>query len=200
MASDTTSLASIRSHNRINPCTTSDDATVSAKTDQETQNRLTWPFSTLHWALIILTEQAFLNRGHFTFTLEPRMEEISRQRCIQAALNIWKLVDAYRRTFTLRRAQYGISYATYCAVLVMLQHTRHDNHEYNECIRFFWSALWEYQRGCNQGLKRPLRLLRSLMRRLKRTMEDLDAEEENGANRLPTTGNVPFNHASLFCT
>lgn len=28
-------------------------------------------------------------------------------------------------------------------------------------------------------------------------MEDLDAEEENGANRLPT-GNVPFNHITLL--
>lgn len=48
----------------------------------------------------------------------------------------------------------------------MLQHTCQDNSEYDECIRFFWSALSEYQRGCCYGLKRPLNLLRSLMRRL----------------------------------
>ncbi|PKX94841.1 uncharacterized protein P174DRAFT_354138, partial [Aspergillus novofumigatus IBT 16806] len=76
---------------------------------------------TTYWTLVILVEQAFLNRGHFRFTLDPPVEDELRQNCIRAALNIWKLVDAYRKAFTLRRAHYGISYATYCAVLVMLQ-------------------------------------------------------------------------------
>ncbi|KAF4541580.1 Nitrogen assimilation transcription factor [Lasiodiplodia theobromae] len=129
---------------------------------------------TTYWTLIILTEQAFLNRGRFNFTLDEGCQEEARQRCLEAALQTWRLVEAYRDAFTLRRAQYGISYATYCAALVILQHT---DKEYIGCLRFFWHALVEYQRGCNYGLKRPLRLLKSLMDRLETVMQEHNTEE-----------------------
>ncbi|RTE82571.1 hypothetical protein BHE90_002928 [Fusarium euwallaceae] len=131
---------------------------------------------TTYWTLIILTEQAFLDRRRFNFTLDPSDQEESRQMCIEAALQIWKLIEAYKKTFTLRRAQYGISYATYCAVLVLLQQTGQDSNTYFECIQFFWLALLEYQRGCSYGLKRPLRLLKSLMQRLEKVTGSMDVE------------------------
>lgn len=133
--------------------------------------------STIYWTLVILVEQAFLKRSHFSFTLDEELQDESRQKCIEAALQIWKLVEAYKDAFTLRRAQYGISYATYCAVLVILQQTNQNCEEYIECIRFFWLALLEFQRGCNSGLKRPLRLLKSLMGRLQRVAERIDTDE-----------------------
>lgn len=126
-----------------------------------------------------MTEQAFLNRGRFNFTLDEACQEEARQRCLEAALQIWRLVEAYRDAFTLRRAQYGISYATYCAALVILQHTEK---EYIGCLRFFWHALVEYQRGCNYGLKRPLRLLKSLMGRLETVMQEHNTEESEVAD------------------
>ncbi|KAG7001046.1 Nitrogen assimilation transcription factor nirA [Fusarium oxysporum f. sp. conglutinans] len=131
---------------------------------------------TTYWSLVILTEQVFLSRGRFSFTLDPIAQEEGRQRCVEAALQIWKLVEAYKKTFSLRRAQYGISYATYCAVLVLLQHTSQDSDTYVECIQFFWLALLEYQKGCNYGLKRPLRLLKSLMQRLEKVNQNVDTE------------------------
>ena len=124
------------------------------------------PISQYILTLIILTEQAFLNRGRFNFVLDTQLAEGCRKNCVQAALSIWKLVESYKRSFTLRRAQYGISYATYCAALVMLQHTSHESNEHVECIQFLWTALSDYQKGTCYGLKRPLKLLRSLMRRL----------------------------------
>lgn len=134
-------------------------------------------FSALYWTLVILTEQAFLNRGRFNFSLDPDAAEASRKLCIQAALSIWRFVEAYKRVFTLRRAQYGISYATYCAALVMLQHTSHESNEYGECIQFLWTALSEYQKGTCYGLKRPLKLLKSLMRRLGSVNTGSEADE-----------------------
>ncbi|PYI19549.1 hypothetical protein BO99DRAFT_332864, partial [Aspergillus violaceofuscus CBS 115571] len=139
----------------------------------------------LHWTLVILTEQAFLRPGHFPFALPPAAAEESRQRCREAALKIWKLVEAYQQTFTLRRAQYGIAYATYCAVVVMLQHTRNVDDDVH-CIRFFWSALLEYQKGCSYGLKRPLKLPRSLMRRLESVANLLEAEDRAADGAAPT--------------
>ncbi|KAK1144839.1 hypothetical protein N8T08_004852 [Aspergillus melleus] len=121
---------------------------------------------TTYWALVILVEQAFLKPDHFQFKLDSASELESRQVCIKAALKIRGLVQAYKNAFTLRRAQYGISYATYCAVLVLLHHTDQSSGEYADCIRFFWSALLEYQRGCSFGLKKPLKILRSLIHRL----------------------------------
>ncbi|KAL7940484.1 fungal-specific transcription factor domain-containing protein [Trichoderma barbatum] len=138
---------------------------------------------TTYWTLVILTEQAFLGWGKFNFTLDDVLQLESRGRCISAALNIWRLVEAYRTTFTLRRAQYGISYATYCAVLVLLQMSEEDITLYVECIRFFWTALWEYQMGCNYGLKRPLKLLWTLLHRLETVGQILSLD--HGGVRVP---------------
>lgn len=57
----------------------------------------------------------------------------------------------------------------------MLQETGHDSADYVGCIRFFWSALLEYQKGCCYGL-RPLKLLESLMRRHKSVTEGIKAK------------------------
>ncbi|CAI0653292.1 unnamed protein product [Colletotrichum noveboracense] len=62
----------------------------------------------IFWTLIILTEQAFLNRGHFTFTLDTESKREAEEKCINAAFRIWKLVEVYKQIVTLRRAQYGI--------------------------------------------------------------------------------------------
>lgn len=143
-----------------------------------------------------MTEQAFLNRGRFNFTLDPDSAETSRKLCIQAALRIWRLVEAYKQVFTLRRAQYGISYATYCAALVTLQHTSHDSNEYADCIQFLWSALSEYQKGTCYGLKRPLKLLKSLMRRLGSVPAGIEVEESVLICSTPT-GKYPHSSAIL---
>lgn len=135
-----------------------------------------------------MTEQAFLNRGHFDFTLDPGSQDEGKERCIVAALKIWKLVEAYRKAFTLRRAQYGISYATYCAVLVVLQRAREDHDEYIECIQFFWLALLEYQSGSSHGLKTPLRLLRSLMRQVEKVTQQINVDGQNGTGWPNSSG------------
>lgn len=140
--------------------------------------------STAFWTLVILTEQPFLSGRQFNLNLEPTFVAESRQRCVEASLKIWRLVEAYRETFTLRRAQYGISYSTYCAVLVLLQMS--DASQHIECIRFFWAALWEYQRGCNYSLKRPLKLLKSLMHRLESAGQVLtDGQTGSGSQTSP---------------
>lgn len=64
-----------------------------------------------------------------------------------------------------------------CRVFAILQQTGQDSEEHINCIRFFWLALLEYQRGCNYGLKRPLKLLKSLMLRLIKVAQNIDMEE-----------------------
>ncbi|ODM19070.1 hypothetical protein SI65_05687 [Aspergillus cristatus] len=62
------------------------------------------------------------------------------------------------------------------AVLVPLQHANQNCDEYIEAIQFFWFALLEYQRGCGHGLKRPLKLLESLMRRVEKVVQRVDID------------------------
>ncbi|VUC32830.1 unnamed protein product [Clonostachys rosea] len=137
--------------------------------------------SIIHCTLAILNEQAFLGSSQLKVEQDDASLSRSKQICIQSAMQIWKLVGEYKRTFTLRRAQYGIAYATYCATLVILQHADQDSSEYLSCIKFFWDALWEFQRGCNCGLKRPLRLLKTLMGRMEMVARAIRLEEEGEA-------------------
>ena len=153
-------------------------------------NNIDVQISALYWAAVILTEQSFLDQNSFGNSAQSgiilsTVHEESKQRCIEAALEIWKIVELYKRTFTLRRAQYGISYATYCAVLIILRHTGQDCDEYIECIRFFWQALLEFQRGCNYGLKRPLKLLKSLMSRIERVTKNIDMDSAAAISSWP---------------
>ncbi|KAH6991533.1 fungal-specific transcription factor domain-containing protein [Ilyonectria sp. MPI-CAGE-AT-0026] len=157
----------------------------------------------IYWSLVILTEHAFLGRDRSLFSPEPgtfksSAQEESRQKCIEAALHIWKLVEAYKKTFTLRRAQYGISYSTYCAVFVILRYTDQDCEEYIECIGFFWQALLEFQRGCNYGLKRPLRLLKSLMSRIERVTKNINMDSTATTADYPDLSAFQADMDSLF--
>ncbi|KAE8363542.1 fungal-specific transcription factor domain-containing protein [Aspergillus caelatus] len=139
---------------------------------------------TTYWTLVILTEQPFLARGHFEFTAIPELQNELKKKCIEASLEIRDLIEAYRKAFSLRRAQYGISYAMYSAVIVLLQHTDQDCDEYTEAIRFFWLALLEYQNGCGHGLKGPLRLLKSLMRRVEKVVKRMDIDHPGTTESL----------------
>lgn len=146
--------------------------------------------SITYHTLVILVEQAFLNRVHFNFTLEEASQEKSRKTCIKAAFKIWRLLEAYKNTFTLRHAHYGEFYAAYSAVLVILQQVPQDHDEYIECIRFFWSMLSEPQRrslGFALGLKKPFRLLKARIRRIKFVARQINVDEPEN----PVDGNLP---------
>ncbi|KAI9752411.1 MAG: hypothetical protein M4579_005635 [Chaenotheca gracillima] len=108
----------------------------------------------------------------------PPHQALGESRCATAALNIWGLVKAYKTAFTLKRAPFLLSYATYSAVLVILHQTREARSKFSESIPFFWSALLDLQRGCNAGLKKPLKILKELMRRLGEDMPPMALEDK----------------------
>ncbi|KAF4468159.1 transcriptional regulatory protein [Fusarium albosuccineum] len=118
---------------------------------------------TAYWTLIILVEQAFLRRGHFESAPDMASHEEARRQCVDAAHHIWKLLEACNNAFSLRHAHYGLYYAAYSAVLVMLQQPPQNRSDHIDCIRFFWAILSEYQKGYARGLKKPFRVLKSLM-------------------------------------
>lgn len=87
--------------------------------------------------------------------------------CIDAALQIYDLAQAYRNTFTLRRAPYLFSYALFSAATVVPhdQIPSWSDAARNNMIVFFWNALSELQKGSNFGLKRPMKIIRDFMER-----------------------------------
>src|SRR5687767_15887898 len=105
-----------------------------------------------------------MEEGHLRRHSDPEAKHLSEQECIASALMIEKHVRAYRRTFTLRRAPFQLSYAIYSAVAIILPQERHDRGHFTDLIAFFWTCLGELQHGCNSGLKKPLSVLRDMAR------------------------------------
>ncbi|KAJ5923815.1 hypothetical protein N7466_008002 [Penicillium verhagenii] len=66
-------------------------------------------------ALIILLHRPFIITGHLQSTESPAY---SWERCITAARNITSLALAYRSAYSLRRANYMLSYAVYVACTI----------------------------------------------------------------------------------
>ncbi|RDH19593.1 hypothetical protein M747DRAFT_60191 [Aspergillus niger ATCC 13496] len=57
--------------------------------------------STTYWTLVILTEQPFLTRGHFEFTLCPEIQSEARRMCVEASFKTRALIEAEKRHLRL---------------------------------------------------------------------------------------------------
>jgi hypothetical protein len=97
---------------------------------------------------------------------------LSERECIASAMNIEKHIRLYRKTFTLRRAPFLLSYAIYSAVAIILPQERHDRGHFTETIAFFWACLGELQHGCNFGLKKPLSVLKDMAREFQLSVQE----------------------------
>ncbi|KAJ5661371.1 uncharacterized protein N7484_000743 [Penicillium longicatenatum] len=129
------------------------------------------PLTTYH-ALTILLHRAFLEEGHLRRHSGETDRRQCEEACINSALAIQKLIRAYRKAFTLRRAPFLLSYAVYCAVIVIIRQERHDRGQFIEPISFFWTCLSELQHGCNFGLKKPLSILRDMVYEFRVSVEE----------------------------
>ncbi|KAG7071648.1 nitrogen assimilation transcription factor nira [Colletotrichum scovillei] len=139
-------------------------------------------FQVSYWTLVILLKQAFLNRGHFHFPIEPVSRDDGRRSCIDAAFKIWRLLEAYDTCFTLRHAHYGLLYAAYSAVLVILRHAHQDQEHCIRHTKFFWMILSEYQRKFGRGLRKPFKVLKSLMQQMKEVSRRISLDESSNSN------------------
>ncbi|OQO00726.1 hypothetical protein B0A48_13217 [Cryoendolithus antarcticus] len=124
------------------------------------------PHTTYH-VLNILLRRPFLEGGYLQDSTIADAGPSNDQSCTDSALAIWKLVSAYRDTFTLRRSPFLLSYAVYSAVVVILRQSKNAPPDhFQDAIGFFLTALSELQRGCNFGLRRPVAIIRDMMAEL----------------------------------
>ncbi|KAJ5626334.1 hypothetical protein N7510_002643 [Penicillium lagena] len=157
----------------------------------------------LYHTLTILLERPFLSSGHLSPASNPESQALGQKRCTESAFKIWQVLNAYQKAFTFRRAPYLLSYATYCAIVVLLNQKETHGDEYEECIRFFWFALLRIQKGTHFGLRKPLQILQGLMYRVGKVMPDRDPRENEDVpsqldHRVTNESfTIPINHGSV---
>lgn len=122
--------------------------------------------STTYHVLNILLQRPFLDGGYLQEAISEQDKKRNEESCTDSALAIWKLVGAYRDTFTLRRAPFLLSYAVYSSVVVMLRRSKSEPERFKGPIAFFLTALSELQRGCNFGLRKPVSIIRDMLNEL----------------------------------
>ncbi|KAJ1333117.1 catalase-peroxidase [Microdochium nivale] len=166
------------------------------------------PHTTYH-TLNILLQRPFIEGGYLQDKVTWQEREINEKKCVDSALAIWKLVDAYRTGLTLRRAPFLLSYAVYSAVVVILRQSKKEQQQqqrsqsansvspsqtdaggagvvkaaadrFREPINFFWTALSELQRGCNFGLRKPVAIIRDMMDELGDIVPQLEHPPADG--------------------
>lgn len=130
--------------------------------------------------LNILLQRPFLDGGYLQEGISESNKKCNEESCADSALAIWKLVGAYRDTFTLRRAPFLLSYAVYSSVVVMLRRSKSDPERFKGPIAFFLTALSELQRGCNFGLRKPVSIIRDMLNELGEV--DLTHSQHHPAN------------------
>lgn len=74
----------------------------------------------LYNVLVILLHRPFVSEGHL-HTADPSVALSSFTTCTAAAASILHLLQAYDHTFSIRRAPYLISYATYVAATIFVR-------------------------------------------------------------------------------
>ncbi|KAJ4298001.1 hypothetical protein N0V90_005900 [Kalmusia sp. IMI 367209] len=117
------------------------------------------PHTTFH-VLRILLYRAFMEEGHLRRHSDVEMKRQCEDYSKHSALMITEYVQAYRESFSLRRAPFLFSYAVYSAATVALRQERYSRGQFIESIPFLWKCLGELQEGCNFGLQRPMAILR----------------------------------------
>ncbi|KAJ5604358.1 nitrogen assimilation transcription factor NirA [Penicillium lagena] len=118
---------------------------------------------TTYNALIILLHRPFISSGHLRST---HSSADSWERCITAARNITRLALSYRSTYSLRQANYMLSYAVYVACTIHARNPtvwestrrREANSPLTVCLRCLDELAIP-----NCGVSAPARIIRRLM-------------------------------------
>lgn len=136
-------------------------------------------------ALRVLLHRPLVSDSHLHLA-SPSLAKTSFAICTEAATNIVDLVRLYDRTFSIRRAPYLISYATYVAatIHVRIAATRLSTSEAHECLRTCLSV-FDQNSETNYAVRKASMVIKSLMRRM-----DVDLSTPASTNTGPTVSNA----------
>jgi hypothetical protein len=136
-------------------------------------------------ALRVLLHRPLVADGHLHLTL-PSTSKLSFAACTEAAMNIVKLVRLYDKAFSMGRAPYLMSYATYVAatIHVRIAATRPSSSEAHDhlrtCLRVF-----DRNSETNYAVRKAAVVIEALMDRMGVSIDHADAGNDTG-NRTNT--------------
>lgn len=127
-------------------------------------------------ALRVLLHRPLLADSHLQLS-SPTSSKASFAACSEAATNIVRIVRLYDKAFSVRRAPYLISYATYVAatIHVRIAATRNPTSEAHECLRtcFF---VFNSNSETNYAVRKASVVVEALCRRMGLSIEDLGSD------------------------
>lgn len=114
----------------------------------------------------ILLHRPFVSDGHLHST-SPSVSVDSFKKCVTAATNIVELVRIYDRAFSVSRAPYLISYATYVAatIHVRIASKRGAPSEAHECLHTCLAVLRQNSET-NYAVRKAILVIEGLMQRM----------------------------------
>ncbi|KAL5047590.1 hypothetical protein BDW71DRAFT_196694 [Aspergillus fruticulosus] len=127
----------------------------------------------MHNSLVILLHRPFVADGHL-YSTSPSISVDSFIKCASAASNISKLLRAYHRAFSIRRAPYLISYATYVAATILTRiAARRRNESTAHADLATCLAVFEENQETNSAVKKAATIVHSLMKKLGVVINDV---------------------------
>lgn len=142
--------------------------------------------SALYNVLTILLHRPFVTDGHL-YSTSRAISVSSFKSCATAADNIVDLVRAYDRAFSVRKAPYLISYATYVAATI---HARiaakrgADSHAHAHLVACL--AIFRENQETNWAVRRANGVVQNLMKRLGLEVPDLEKTNASASNSADT--------------
>lgn len=130
--------------------------------------------------LRVLLHRPLLEDGNLQLEF-PAASKSSLAACSEAATKIVEIVRLYDKAFSIKRAPYLISYATYVAatIHVRIAATRKTTSEAHECLRtcFF---VFKQNSGTNYAVRKAIFVLETLCKRMDIAIPDQDVS--NGSS------------------
>jgi len=145
-------------------------------------------------ALRVLLHRPLVADGHLHLTL-PSTSKLSFAACTEAAMNIVKLVRLYDKAFSMGRAPYLMSYATYVAatIHVRIAATRASSSEAHDhlrtCLRVF-----DRNSETNYAVRKASIVIEALMDRMGVSVDHSDPG--GGSKSVNETGPATTNSTS----
>lgn len=121
----------------------------------------------MHNVLIILLHRPFVADGHLYNTSRSVSRE-SLMKCVFAASAICSNLRLYDRAFSIRRAPYLISYATYVAATILVRIAAKHRNDARVCAELATClAVFQENQETNFAVKKASMVIEALMKRLK---------------------------------
>jgi len=144
--------------------------------------------------LLILLHRPFVSDGHLYHNARSKTVN-SLLTCVTAATKIVNLLKAYHQAFSIQRAPYLISYATYVSatIHVRIAAQRGPSSEAHKCLATCLTVL-QLNQGTNSAAERANTIVEGLMKKLNVTVLGVDHDLDNwrSSNGHAHHGTVSF--------